>query len=256
MKKTILIIAALCCCLQGWSWGQKGHDTTCSIAEHHLSKKAKKTIKWLLDGMSIVYWSNWLDNASHQPEFKYASTWHYKNIDADETFDNATLEPKGNIITALTEQAERLGNKSLSKEERALALKMFVHLMGDLHQPMHMGHKSDIGANRWDVTFFSSSTNLHTSWDTNLVESAHKWSFTEWTDLIDRLKKKERKQIVEGDYTSWAKETYAICKMIYEATPVGTKISYDYVAEWTPVVEQQFLRGGHRLAYMLNKVLK
>ena len=83
--------------VNGYSWGQKGHDVTCALAEKHLTKKAKKQITELLDGRSIVYWANWMDNASHTPEYKYTSTWHYKNIDADKTYENAPLNENGDV---------------------------------------------------------------------------------------------------------------------------------------------------------------
>ena len=70
------------CSLQVFGWGQKGHDTVAYIAECHLTPATKQAVESLLDGKSIVYWANWLDNASHTPEYAYSKTWHYKNIDA------------------------------------------------------------------------------------------------------------------------------------------------------------------------------
>lgn len=90
--------------VNGYSWGQKGHDVTCAIAEKLLTKKANKKISEILDGKSIVYWANWMDNASHTPEYKHTSTWHYKNIDADETFENAKINEKGDVIRAVEER--------------------------------------------------------------------------------------------------------------------------------------------------------
>ena len=55
---------------EGLAWGQKGHDVTCAVAEKHLTKRAKRHIKKVLEGKSIVYWANWLDNASHTPEYE------------------------------------------------------------------------------------------------------------------------------------------------------------------------------------------
>ena len=250
---TALLLTAT---VSGYSWGQKGHDVTCAIAERHLTKKAQKQISEILDGKSIVYWANWMDNASHTPEFRYTSTWHYKNIDADETYENAQLNEHGDVVRAIDEQIAALKSGKLSKEEQALSLKFLVHLMGDLHCPMHMGHRSDKGGNRWQVQYFGSGRNLHSIWDSGVIESAHKWTYSEWADQIDRLTKQEQWQTVQGSPTTWGKETYEICKKIYDSTPVGSKLSYDYVSEWSETVEQQLLRAGLRLAEVLNGIFK
>ena len=59
-----------------------------------------------------------------------------------------------------------------------------------------------------------------------------------------------------GEPQDWLKETHAICVGIYEDSPEGTKISYDYVDKYTPVIEQQFVRGGYRLARLLNEIYR
>ncbi len=251
---TITFLAALLVATECMAWGQKGHDTTCAIAEKHLTRKARRHISKLLEGKSIVYWANWLDNASNTPEYAYSKTWHYKNIDAGQTYDDVPPFEKGDIITALTEQISKLKSGELTEEEERLALKMVIHLMGDLHQPMHMGHKTDLGGNRVQVTFFKQPANLHSVWDTNLVESAHKWSTSEWVEQIDRSDKKTRKAMEQGTLDDWAKETFALATQIYENTPEGTAISYDYVAKAAPITEQQLEKGGIRLAKILNEI--
>ena len=235
-------------------WGQKGHDVTCEIAERHLDRGAKRAVKKLLEGKSMVYWSNWLDNASHTPEYAYTKTWHYKNIDAGVSYEDAELEPQGDVVTAIHKQIEILSDKKASVEDKSLALKMLVHLVGDLHQPMHMGHKSDLGGNQWKVQFFGSEKNLHGIWDTDVLERGHKWAYEEWATEIDRLKKAGRKEICKGTIEEWAQENFVVATEVYDSTPQESKLSYDYLAQWTPVIEQQLLRGGLRLAYLLNKI--
>lgn len=236
------------------AWGQKGHDVTCEIAERHLDRGARKAVKRLLEGKSMVYWSNWLDNASHTEEYLYTKTWHYKNIDAGVLYEDAELEPKGDVVTAINKQLQTLKDKASSTESKRLALKMLIHLVGDVHQPMHMGHKSDLGGNRWMIHYFGKEKNLHGIWDADVLEGGHKWSYEEWATEIDRLNKKQNKEICKGSVDDWARETFAIATEVYGSTPQGSKLSYDYQARWTPVIEQQLLRGGLRLAHLLNSV--
>lgn len=238
------------------AWGQKGHDVTCAVARRHLDKKVRRKIDKVLDGQSIVYWSNWLDNASHSERFAYTKTWHYKNIDADETYENAIQNPDGDVLTAIQAQIAALKSGTLDKESEALALKMLVHLVGDLHCPMHMGHKTDRGGNRWQVQFFGNGKNLHGIWDSDLLESAHKWTFSEWAEEIDTGGKTEYSEIVKGAPEDWGRETYLLATQIYEETPVGSKLSYDEVARWAPVIENQLLKGGLRLAAILNDIYR
>ena len=254
--RSIMAAMLIASAASAFGWGQKGHDTVAYIAECHLTPEAKAAAEALLDGNSIVYYSNWLDNASHTPEYAYSKTWHYKNVVADVSYDDAPLNDKGDIVTALDSQMTVLADTTRSKDERSLAPKMVVHLLGDIHQPMHLGHASDLGGNRWEVRYFKNPKNLHSVWDSSLVESAHKWSYTEWQQQIDRASADEQAAILSlTTPDDWARETYAISRTVYDKTPEDTNIEYNYIAEWTPVIERQFLRGGLRLADTLNRLL-
>ena len=238
------------------AWGQKGHDVTCAIAEKHLTKKAAKEINRILDGKSIIYWANWLDNASHTPEYAYTKTWHYKDIDPEETYETVVPCETGDVVTAINAQVAALKSGTLNPEAEALALKILVHLVGDIHCPMHAGYKFDLGGNKHQIQYFKSGKNLHSIWDTDLVESAHKWTYSEWVYQIDRADKAAVKEICAGTPDDWCKQTHEIAVSIYDRTPVGAKLSYDYISESVPIIEQQFLRGGLRLASLLNDIFK
>ncbi|MGM9863596.1 MAG: S1/P1 nuclease [Lepagella sp.] len=256
MNRTLISLLAACSMPATMlGWGQKGHDVTAAIAERHLKPAVRAMADSLLDGRSLVYWANWLDNASHTPELSYSRTWHYKNVDAGQTYETAPQHQAGDIVTALRRNIATLRNPRAGKEEKALALKMVVHLAGDMHQPMHMGHASDLGGNKTPVKFFDSPTNLHSVWDSRLPESGHKWSYTEWTDQLDRVSEMDQALLTSGNIDDWARDTYIICRDVYAKTPKNTVISYDYIATWTPTVEQQLLKAGLRLARILNAAL-
>ncbi len=113
----------------------------------------------------------------------------------------------------------------------------------------------DESGNRWMVKYFNSPKNLHSIWDSSLPESAHKWSYTEWQQQIDRATPEEEAEIIaDGSPEKWGKECYQIAAEVYNTTPEDSKLSYDYIAKWTPVIEEQFLRGGLRLADLLNSI--
>lgn len=252
MKKYFLSIVFAAVTFAAGAWSQKGHDVTAYIAEQHLTPAARAAVDSIFDGRSMVYWANWLDNASHQMDHAYTKTWHYKNIDADETYESAQANPAGDAVAALKGQLEVLADSSLTAKDKALALKIVVHVMGDLHQPMHLGHATDLGGNRIKVKFFDRDTNLHSVWDSSLPEAAHKWSYTEWQQQIDRARPDERAEIVSGWIDDWARQTAAVCDRVYVYFQPGHKVMYNDIANWTPVIEQQLLRAGLRLAHVLN----
>lgn len=254
MKRILFFQIMVATALAAFAWGQKGHDATAYIAECHLTPTTKATVDSLLSGRSMVYWANWLDNASHTSEYAYTKTWHYKNVDEGVRYEEAQANPAGDVVTAIKAQIETLSGNTVSLPQKELAMKILVHIVGDMHQPMHLGHATDLGGNRVKMRFFNRDTNLHSIWDGSIPESAHKWSYSEWQQQIDRVSPEEEESIIYGSVDDWAKETLAIANLIYSRMAPGSNISYNEVAEWAPAVELQFLRGGLRLAHILNTI--
>lgn len=251
--KLILAGCALWLPVTAGAWSQKGHDVVACIAEAHLTPATKSMVDSLLSGKSLVYWCNWLDNASHTPEYEYTKTWHYKNIDADETYRSARRNAKGDVVEAINAQFAILSDSLASADDKQLALKIATHLVGDIHQPMHLGHASDRGGNSHYIKFFKNKTNLHRLWDGQVLESGHKWSHTEWREELDRLSPAEEVELLSGSCPEqWAEETYSIARSVYEQTPPDYNAEFNYIATWIPVIETQLLKGGLRLADMLN----
>lgn len=256
LKRAAVMVAVVVCCASSiWGWSQKGHDVTCYIAEKHLTPRAAAAVDSLLGGRSMVYWGNWLDNASHTADYAYSKTWHYANVDPDEIYDTRRPAPDGDAVAALRHTIGVLsGDREWAEGSPALALKMLIHIMGDIHQPLHMGHAVDLGGNLVKVKFFGSDTNLHALWDEALPEAARRWSYSEWQEQIDRATPAEQLVITGGNLDDWARQSVAIAAEVYSETPEGKKISYNEVARWTPVIEDQLLRGGLRLAHVLNLI--
>ncbi len=237
-----------------FAWSKKGHDVICYIAENHLTDKALDEVTDILDGKSMVYYSSWMDTASHTDEYKYTAQWHYFNI--DKSVEQTERVEGGDALSAVEDLVNQLKSGELDDEAESTALKMLIHIVGDMHQPMHMGRKEDYGGNTIPVVYFNESTNLHTLWDYHIVEGARNWSFSEWQDQIDRVSEQEIKQITSGSYADWAEETFEVAKEVYKDTPAETRVYYDYVAKYSPIVERQFLHAGIRLAYILNEIYK
>lgn len=255
MKRLLTLILACGITFSASAWGPKGHDIVAYVAEQNLSKKTLKKVTEILDGKSMVYVANWLDNASHTKEYAYTKTWHYVNVDPEEgTYANSKLESKGDVVVAINGIVERLKSGQLTEEAERVELMMLIHLVGDMHCPMHAGHKSDKGGNGTQIKFFGKQQKLHSVWDSAILESAHKWSYIEWQQQIDRLTPKQEHAIVYGTPNDWIEENVQLAEDVYENSPTGVNHSYDYVAKYAPIIELQLLKGGLRLAAILEEI--
>ena len=201
MKRTaVLILCAIMLLdtVSAYAWGSKGHDVVAAIAEQNLTRKARKNISKLLDGKSIVYYSSWMDNIQNSPYwengYNKTKTWHYANVDKGETYETMKKEPAGDVVNGLEMLTDQLMNNydNLTDSMRVDYLKMIVHMVGDLHCPMHAGRLSDRGGNGTKVMWFRNETSLHSVWDSKMIDSARTWSYSEWCEHLDR---KDRKYI-------------------------------------------------------------
>lgn len=243
-----------------FAWGLKGHDVIACIAEHHLTEKAKENIDKILGGKSMIYYSSWIDNVQNSPYwingYDRTNTWHYFNVDEGFTPQTMPRNPKGDVVSALNMIIDSLGNyqDELSDSVKIDYLRMLIHFVGDMHCPMHVGHLSDKGGHGVRIKWFGQNTNLHTLWDTKLVESVHAWSYTEWQQNLDRCTQEEFDEMSAGTPEDWLIETWHITVGIYEYTKPEENYSFKYMYDYAPVVERQFLLAGYRLAALLNKI--
>lgn len=267
MKRLVLISLSICLMLNtvsSFAWGPMGHDVVAAIAEQNLSKKAKKAINQILEGKSIVYYASWMDSIQNSPEWKggydKTKTWHYCNVDKGYTYDTMPKCPTGDVVTALQFLTKELTENfdKLSDKEKADYLKMVIHVVGDMHCPMHAGRLSDRGGNNMKIKWFGQQTNLHSLWDSKLIESARRWGYQEWTEQLNRLNKKEIKALTVGTYEDWFRETVARAAEIYDyAERTGEEVpsfSYQYIWDFSPLLENRLQTGGYRLAYVLNTI--
>ncbi len=254
--KRLALLAILCLSttIQAMAWGQMGHDVTAYIAEKNLTKKAAKTVREILDGHSLVYYANWMDNIRGIEKYKHTSTWHYRNVDKGETLESMPLNEDGDVVRATEQMIADIKSGKLNEKEEKDAVMMLIHMVGDMHCPMHAGRLSDLGGNRRSIYFFGRKTNLHSIWDSAILESAHKWSYQGWWEQLDIIDNEAKAEIQKGEPIDWFGETVAHAAAIYAASPENSKLSYDYVTKFAPVAEQQLLNAGLRLAQILNEL--
>lgn len=236
-------------------WSKTGHRVIGDIAQKELSGKAKRAIFKLLDGQSLASVSNFGDEIKADRKYKEFSAWHYVNIPSGKDYKDIEPSKYGDLVTGVQKCLEVIQNEENSKEDRVFYLKMLVHLIGDLHQPMHVGRLEDKGGNDIQLQWFGRGTNLHRVWDSNMIDD-YGMSFTELSRSLPKLDKKEIKNIQHGTLLDWVKESQEIADKIYDSVEIGQKLSYRYSYLWWATVETQLQKGGLRLAHVLNGVFK
>ncbi len=143
-----------------------------------------------------------------------------------------------------------LKNRSGPEEERVQALKFLVHFVGDLHCPVHAGDNHDRGGNNTPVTFFGRPTNLHSVWDSRLIAQA---GFTV-TSLTETVEKSGTRVRPGGTPVTWAEEAHDVARDVAYPIPAGHVLGQAYVNAAMPALRLQLLRGGIRLAALLNAI--
>ncbi|MCW8091059.1 S1/P1 nuclease [Alteromonas ponticola] len=239
------------------AWGQTGHRVTGAIAEHYLSNEAKSAVEALLPNESLAEASTWADEMRSNPdEFwqRTATPWHYVTIPGDKTYQQTGAPKQGDAFTALQYFRQLLTSPTSSAREKQKALRFIVHIIGDLHQPLHAGNGNDKGGNDIKVRFFWNDSNLHRVWDSQMLEQ-RKLSYTEWTEwLLQKISDTDRDQWRDTNPQTWIDESVAIRKTIYPKD--ANNMNYDYLYEHIPTVKKRLQQAGVRIAAYLNEVFK
>lgn len=234
-------------------WGKKGHRTTGEIAQKYLSKKAERKINALLNGQTLAFVSNYGDDIKSDSAYRSYGPWHYVNYPFGGSYETHPKSEKGDLIAGIHTCIEVLKNEKASEEEKVFHLKMLVHFVGDLHQPLHVGIAEDKGGNDFQVRWFNDGTNLHTVWDTKMIED-YGMSYTELAENADQLSSYQLEAIEKGTVIDWMNESRALCEKIYATTEVGEKLGYRYMYDYTTTFRSQLQKGGIRLAVLLNDI--
>ncbi len=253
MKKIALLLLILCQFSFGNPpyWSKTGHRVIGEVAQYHLTKKARKAIEKILDGRSLASVSNFADEIKADSVFKKFGPWHFVNYPADKKYTDVPPSPYGDLIMGIEECIKIIKNEHSSKSDRAFYLKMLVHFLGDLHQPMHVGRLEDKGGNDIQLQWFNRGTNLHKIWDDNMIDD-YEMSYTELSESLPKLSKEQISKIKQGTIYDWVEESQDLANLIYDSVEPGEKLYYRYGYVWWDTVESQLLKGGVRLAGVLN----
>ncbi|SHJ31764.1 S1/P1 Nuclease [Arenibacter nanhaiticus] len=232
-------------------WSKTGHRTIGEIAQNHLSRKAKRAIDKLLNGQGLALVATFGDDIKSDRSFSKFGPWHYVNYPLGKKYTEVAPSKSGDIVTGIQQCIDIVTAKNSTQEDKVFYLKMLVHLVGDLHQPMHAGRLEDKGGNDIQVRWFGKGTNLHRLWDSNMIDG-YGMSYMELANNMPKLSKAQIKTIQQGNVLDWVEESHVLAEELYGSVKVGEKLGYQYSYKYWSVVEQQLQKGGLRLAKVLN----
>ena len=267
---TLALIVVIAIPFKVFAWGSSGHRIVAKIAYNQLHPAVKDSINKYLQLAHIEDAGTWMDDVRSDPAYSYMSTWHYINIEKgqDSNLDslNKTMIAAGkkikdvhevpdslaNIIWAINRAVNELEHRqNLTKDQIALDIKMLFHLVGDLHQPLHVGYGVDKGGNTIVVYVHNLPSNLHRVWDSDIIESDVMGHPTTWADL-SKYSKQQLADIRRVDLSNWLADSRSKLGTVYDFK--GDNINQKYIERNTPIIEEQLLKAGLRLASLLNEI--
>jgi hypothetical protein len=260
MKEMKKIIVLLVLCVQfGYAndmvWSKTGHRVVGDVAEQYLKAKTKRALQKLLGSDSLAEVANFADEIKSDRSYSKYSAWHYVNLPADKTYAEVEPSAYGDLVTGINQCIEILKDKNTGHSDKVFHLKMLVHLIGDLHQPMHVGRKEDKGGNDFQIQWFNDGSNLHRLWDSGLI-NFYGMSYTELADTFPPLNREELQKMQSGTLLDWVEESHQIANNLYETVEVGQKLGYEYSYVHWNTAASQLHKGGVRLAKVLNDLFK
>lgn len=263
------------------AYWEYGHETVAEIAWANIKPATKVQVRKLLaraavmdtpqcPAATIEQASVWADcvkplkGPDGKGRFDYAYSWHYQNVNVCQPFDLTAACKDGNCVSAQIEKAvATLRNRVSSEKARVEALLFLVHLVGDLHQPMHAGDKGDRGGNDLKAAygiFGPERFGLHQVWDGPLPERA----ISTPPSLVRRYSSAERARLGAGSVTDWSRESWQVSRDVVYAGALGgdacvpshpVVIDEPTIEKAVPVLRDQLAKGGIRLARLLDEAL-
>jgi hypothetical protein len=264
------IAAALFCSLllpsPALAWGRLGHRLTARVAEQRLSPNARLAVASLLEpGESMADASTWADD--HKRSIPGSGAWHYVDV----PLQYPRYEPQfagedpsmGCIVPKLRQFTAAVADPSLPVEDRRVALRFVIHLMGDLHQPLHVGDNHDRGGNQTQVRFYNQGTNMHRLWDFNMIELVD-YNEEQWLQILHPQGAAVARYdmiVRSGTLEDWATESLLAARAAYYDPETGDQIVSGYhlgdayIEANLPVVRHRLYLAGARLAETLEQAV-
>lgn len=232
-----------------FAWGSQAHQIIATLADAQISPATRLRVQQLLDiepDSTLVSISKWADETRNPS----TANWHYVNFPRDSCRYLAERDcPEGKCVVGAIEHQTEVLKSNVPADKKLAALKYIVHLVGDVHQPLHAGYLDDKGGNTYQLQAFMRGTNLHAFWDSGMIRSLNQDA-----DVISTRLLRTSVKVTEFNPIAAAEES---CQIVgspgyYPDRQVGQ----DYIDKFMPTLERRLLLAGARLAALLNQALQ
>lgn len=243
--KTALLVLVLVATFNAQAWGPIGQTVTVKLAETFLTKTASQKLRAITGNRSLSEFATWADGARNTPEWSQSSTWHYVNVDKRSTAENPQ-----DILQAI-DYAERELMSASTNERKLVWVKFIIHLVGDLHQPLHTGKSSDRGGNSVNVNFQGRNTNLHALWDGAMIQTLN-LNTEQYSQRLIGMKLSQELLNQRFDPQDVLAENAEILEFVYSYS--GNSIDQSYARKGIEKTDKRIWVGALRLASLLNQL--
>ena len=254
INKHFLSFCFLCLTFSLSAYDAVGHRIVADIAYHNLTGKARAQVDNVLGKHGIIYEATWADEVKSDKKYAYSYQWHYQNLSdhmKPTDFEKLLANPKAegeHLFYALDSLTTQLKKDKKDPE----ALKFLVHFVGDLHQPMHLGRLEDLGGNKVEIKWFGKTINIHSLWDSYLIEG-QKMSYSEFSQYLQDKFEPNKSVYKKYSLLQSIEAGYDVRNQIYGYDTTDTN-SYHYVYFFTDKRDEMLYRGGIQLANILNAI--
>jgi hypothetical protein len=245
----LFVVILSCFSSKSYGWGKRGHELVAQIAFKFLDDSTQQIVKKYLGNLSIEEAANWMDDERSNSYYNYMRTWHYLDMDKGESYTPST---ERNILTVLHSAIVELKDyKTMKRKDVKYRLLLIFHLIGDLHQPLHTGYAIDKGGNTVQVTSPYVSGNLHSVWDSQIIEYKNITldSCMQTYAALDTTEVAEIKKINE---LKWMYSSRSLLDTVYSFQ--NDFLDKNYVDSNAEVIKKQLVMGGLRLASLLSSI--
>ncbi|MFL6843293.1 MAG: S1/P1 nuclease [Allosphingosinicella sp.] len=278
LKRLLALLALLLLASPASAWWEYGHYSVGRVAMLEVKPSTRAAVQRLMAQSALLETPKCpirnIEEASYWPDcvktlgerFSYAYSWHYQNVDICKPFDLKAPCKDGNCVSAQIERnLKLLKDKSVPTRERVMALAFLVHFMGDLHQPLHAGDKSDRGGNDFKADYGAIPSNIHAIWDGLLADRAISSAPPDAAGILSGFTPAEREAMAGGTVEDWSRESWETARefgygalMTDPCGPLPTErpqMDEATIERLIPILRRQVARGGIRLARLLDEAL-
>ena len=247
----LLLLVSMTLPKQAAAWGEKGHNIVAEIAFSLLDQTTRDAVSQRLGTTTIEKASTWMDEMRSDHSYDYMKPWHYVNIAKGSDYTATTDD---NIINALNNTISKLKkDHSTDNEDVKKEIMVLFHLVGDFHQPLHVGYATDKGGNTVKVKYLDREANLHWVWDSEIIKTEG-ITLENCMQVMARMKKEDIARLKDTKIEKWVAEPRALLGNVYDFQ--NNVIDQSYADKNKPVIEKQVVVAGIRLAAVLEYVLK